>query len=145
MVIGYDASATPGRRDDRDTEGLGEEAQLLGRLRELNTSADEQHRILRRRDDLHRPIDRFLRRGRWLGKFQRLGDACRGTDEHLESQIQHAGTRPAGTSRDDRLPYSQRKVVRRDDLAGIFRQLRSEEHTSELQSLMRISYAVFCL
>src|SRR3546814_4222283 len=24
-------------------------------------------------------------------------------------------------------------------------QLRSEEHTSELQSLMRISYAVFCL
>src|SRR3546814_7636712 len=26
-----------------------------------------------------------------------------------------------------------------------FLQLRSEEHTSELQSLMRISYAVFCL
>src|SRR3546814_4625118 len=25
------------------------------------------------------------------------------------------------------------------------RHLRSEEHTSELQSLMRISYAVFCL
>src|SRR3546814_2309030 len=27
----------------------------------------------------------------------------------------------------------------------IFRTERSEEHTSELQSLMRISYAVFCL
>src|SRR3546814_4929379 len=26
-----------------------------------------------------------------------------------------------------------------------FAQVRSEEHTSELQSLMRISYAVFCL
>src|SRR3546814_1326024 len=26
-----------------------------------------------------------------------------------------------------------------------FRTIRSEEHTSELQSLMRISYAVFCL
>src|SRR3546814_5163917 len=26
-----------------------------------------------------------------------------------------------------------------------FRDARSEEHTSELQSLMRISYAVFCL
>src|SRR3546814_2519436 len=25
------------------------------------------------------------------------------------------------------------------------REMRSEEHTSELQSLMRISYAVFCL
>src|SRR3546814_4885425 len=28
---------------------------------------------------------------------------------------------------------------------GACRRLRSEEHTSELQSLMRISYAVFCL
>src|SRR3546814_3352576 len=32
----------------------------------------------------------------------------------------------------------------RDD-AGRRRNRRSEEHTSELQSLMRISYAVFCL
>src|SRR3546814_989558 len=31
-------------------------------------------------------------------------------------------------------------VVRQDEL-----RMRSEEHTSELQSLMRISYAVFCL
>src|SRR3546814_8679878 len=29
--------------------------------------------------------------------------------------------------------------------ASVLRQARSEEHTSELQSLMRISYAVFCL
>src|SRR3546814_10082899 len=32
-----------------------------------------------------------------------------------------------------------------DDARAIVRRLRSEEHTSELQSLMRISYAVFCL
>src|SRR3546814_2896214 len=32
-----------------------------------------------------------------------------------------------------------------DDHAERARKLRSEEHTSELQSLMRISYAVFCL
>src|SRR3546814_10717788 len=31
------------------------------------------------------------------------------------------------------------------ELSGDGRILRSEEHTSELQSLMRISYAVFCL
>src|SRR3546814_5736426 len=31
------------------------------------------------------------------------------------------------------------------DLAAMERIDRSEEHTSELQSLMRISYAVFCL
>src|SRR3546814_1714052 len=30
-------------------------------------------------------------------------------------------------------------------IAGIAAEYRSEEHTSELQSLMRISYAVFCL
>src|SRR3546814_7971404 len=34
----------------------------------------------------------------------------------------------------------QRRLDRHAPLAG-----RSEEHTSELQSLMRISYAVFCL
>src|SRR3546814_7902964 len=31
------------------------------------------------------------------------------------------------------------------DEAALEKQPRSEEHTSELQSLMRISYAVFCL
>src|SRR3546814_13672854 len=30
-------------------------------------------------------------------------------------------------------------------LDALLTELRSEEHTSELQSLMRISYAVFCL
>src|SRR3546814_9238586 len=47
--------------------------------------------------------------------------------------------------RDDHL--EARQVVLRaaaaDALSG--RQVRWEEHTSELQSLMRISYAVFCL
>src|SRR3546814_2640808 len=32
-----------------------------------------------------------------------------------------------------------------DHQLGLAHGLRSEEHTSELQSLMRISYAVFCL
>src|SRR3546814_5193904 len=32
-----------------------------------------------------------------------------------------------------------------DLITGEVDQIRSEEHTSELQSLMRISYAVFCL
>src|SRR3546814_9506655 len=45
------------------------------------------------------------------------------------------GSAPLRRSR-DRHPHQQR---RHHDAA------RSEEHTSELQSLMRISYAVFCL
>src|SRR3546814_10635245 len=31
------------------------------------------------------------------------------------------------------------------ELLDVFPDMRSEEHTSELQSLMRITYAVFCL
>src|SRR3546814_7345375 len=38
------------------------------------------------------------------------------------------------------LPSGRHLIVRRVTAAA-----RSEEHTSELQSLMRISYAVFCL
>src|SRR3546814_9508631 len=37
------------------------------------------------------------------------------------------------------------KLLGMVDLDRILRTQRSEEHTSELQSLMRISYAVFCL
>src|SRR3546814_5829480 len=36
-------------------------------------------------------------------------------------------------------------VLRPDGLYDVSHSYRSEEHTSELQSLMRISYAVFCL
>src|SRR3546814_3344597 len=40
---------------------------------------------------------------------------------------------------------SDRLVDNIDTLAHVMNRGRSEEHTSELQSLMRISYAVFCL
>src|SRR3546814_5766307 len=45
-----------------------------------------------------------------------------------------------------RLPDpAQRKIKAMLPFAGTINPLRSEEHTSELQSLMRTSYAVFCL
>src|SRR3546814_3201080 len=56
-------------------------------------------------------------------------------------------TVPADTGRRPDEPVPQPLVLRRA-VAGARarrRQDRSEEHTSELQSLMRISYAVFCL
>src|SRR3546814_1348978 len=46
--------------------------------------------------------------------------------------------RPATRDRCRRRPETARPRIRA-------RRPRSEEHTSELQSLMRISYAVFCL
>src|SRR3546814_1802862 len=44
---------------------------------------------------------------------------------------------------DARLALNEISPLRRDCLNALFP--RSEEHTSELQSLMRTSYAVFCL
>src|SRR3546814_10732648 len=62
------------------------------------------------------------------------------------------GTRqryPAAATVDDRrhVAIFERAVDRRFQrrLFGHLRRARSEEHTSELQSLMRTSYAVFCL
>src|SRR3546814_7263376 len=57
-----------------------------------------------------------------------------------------AGTRRAGDARVcARAGADHRQVRARRTAAGGDRDHRSEEHTSELQSLMRISYAVFCL
>src|SRR3546814_8246538 len=51
--------------------------------------------------------------------------------DRLQSLVEHRESR-RGAVGDSRCPTG-------------CHQLRSEEHTSELQSLMRISYAVFCL
>src|SRR3546814_3843530 len=79
----------------------------------------------------------------------------------LSRSVDGARTRPAGHPR---RPHDHRRCDRHrlhqkppprfrhgqsagpdPESARDRRQLRSEEHTSELQSLMRISYAVFCL
>src|SRR3546814_2344901 len=75
----------------------------------------------------------------------------------LEGLYRHASTHAAGVVIGDR-PLDELVPLYRDprsdmpvtqfnmkfvEQAGLVK--RSEEHTSELQSLMRISYAVFCL
>src|SRR3546814_4429063 len=50
----------------------------------------------------------------------------------------------AATSR-SAMPASARHSSASRRIVRLLMQERSEEHTSELQSLMRISYAVFCL
>src|SRR3546814_10417910 len=46
---------------------------------------------------------------------------------------------------DDAVDRATHRLFGQDALRAEIFELRSEEHTSELQSLMRISYAVFCL
>src|SRR3546814_1044279 len=54
-----------------------------------------------------------------------------------------AATHPGGAGLSlSRAVHGRVRGGRRTDRQGA---VRSEEHTSELQSLMRISYAVFCL
>src|SRR3546814_7964953 len=82
-----------------------------------------------------------------------------GNGDHLfagagRAYAQGGGHRPAqraclpGVDPVARLVYMQelgRGDLGQADRADVARVRRSEEHTSELQSLMRISYAVFCL
>src|SRR3546814_7854359 len=64
---------------------------------------------------------------------------------HADAAFNAAGN-CARWSRAGALPAPQGAAPdRRSDVTPQIRLHRSEEHTSELQSLMRISYAVFCL
>src|SRR3546814_4519687 len=69
-----------------------------------------------------------------------------GKDESLHQDQQAARSsqcprRPRHGGSDPRIDWRHTDLCRRSRHKSV----RSEEHTSELQSLMRISYAVFCL
>src|SRR3546814_6596281 len=64
----------------------------------------------------------------------------------MVGEIAEDGRGEKGRDRHDEAdPRADLDRVRQVEFADLHHQLRSEEHTSELQSLMRISYAVFCL
>src|SRR3546814_4516253 len=70
--------------------------------------------------------------------------------ERLESDLKLQHSRWGRWSRSGIVSAIAAETLLKHNCAGIKRFLqrsgsRSEEHTSELQSLMRISYAVFCL
>src|SRR3546814_3388472 len=92
------------------------------------------------------------------GKAERVPLACsaparllRGLVDHVQKALVASQPRAAHgdrvqLGRDRELVdqgFQKEDVGRHGDPAP--RSMRSEEHTSELQSLMRISYAVFCL
>src|SRR3546814_10841135 len=74
----------------------------------------------------------------WQSKQVQGGDQTRLYCKYNTASIEetHVAS-PAAAAR----PGARRRARR----SGPAPRLRSEEHTSELQSLMRISYAVFCL
>src|SRR3546814_10815376 len=66
---------------------------------------------------------------------------------HFESVRKIVQPSPVTLIRTGRIDWRQmrRELITETELMGRLHNDRSEEHTSELQSLMRISYAVFCL
>src|SRR3546814_6542256 len=67
------------------------------------------------------------------GNFHLIGGYCIGSGGHFVRQRRSAVFSGPAT------------VINFRKAMILFYKKRSEEHTSELQSLMRISYAVFCL
>src|SRR3546814_10079656 len=65
--------------------------------------------------------------------------------EFDESYIQIGSRRPTLSAAWIHVDDEQKTIERLRSTDGKIGGNRSEEHTSELQSLMRISYAVFCL
>src|SRR3546814_8152273 len=77
------------------------------------------------------------------GADQRRRHLCRRRAAHPHAAQWRAGAGGCPPS----APHARQDRLKRSAWAqkAKGRSLRSEEHTSELQSLMRISYAVFCL
>src|SRR3546814_8158774 len=106
--------------------------------------------------NLHQPVDRRLRQhhGQYavLDRIARENVRIAGRDDDPDAKV---AERPGGML----AARPTAEIVARDQdrralILGPVEQIvrvgaqaleRSEEHTSELQSLMRISYAVFCL
>src|SRR3546814_4475724 len=85
------------------------------------------------------------RLARLLTAFMAITRITAGRNDRRKTSIQHSGrSRPSG--RDDGREQGDRQRGRCRHAGRLLRAAaRSEEHTSELQSLMRISYAVCCL
>src|SRR3546814_8812601 len=84
--------------------------------------------------------------GRGYAPDARVGEASRRTSSPQPRHPKRRGRSPDLHVRGGEVPVDdipERLEVLRPRVAVV--DVRSEEHTSELQSLMRISYAVFCL
>src|SRR3546814_8085345 len=74
----------------------------------------------------------------------RAVEPCQRRDRHVAAAVQRAVHRALGLDAGAGMRVVEHRA-KRDGARIVVAAFRSEEHTSELQSLMRISYAVFCL
>src|SRR3546814_7573387 len=77
-----------------------------------------------------------------VGLAAHIGGVARLQRRRMEGEVQYRQAQVDGDVDRPARALCQNDLGRQRDPLG---QARSEEHTSELQSIMRISYAVFCL
>src|SRR3546814_8075332 len=77
-------------------------------------------------------------------RYQRCGAGFRDAEVGFADQMSARGPVASLRTRPWRREGTKARFLRSEFLQASTKS-RSEEHTSELQSLMRISYAVFCL
>src|SRR3546814_4437092 len=156
-VCSSDLRARSGRAARPDARGASEPARAgrakrTGRKRECRTPPGRRAACLRLRAEgalrTRRSawLDGFRDGGEAVGRALRRADGC--ARPHGTGACQfHAGPAHDGVRlyRGRAAGAGPRRNPLRNGPASEIRRGRSEEHTSELQSLMRISYAVFCL
>src|SRR3546814_2627240 len=99
-----------------------------------------------KRTDTLFPYPTLFRSARVGSQHRRNLDAMGGGRLGLCGDVGRAAALPFARHRQDPLGHAASRLQEREEAEEpdpLVR--RSEEHTSELQSLMRISYAVFCL
>src|SRR3546814_7665231 len=77
----------------------------------------------------------------FFAEFSRLGQHRR---DHVGGRVGETGQVRIAFD-PEHIVEEEKRVLHGSAIDGHGKSFRSEEHTSELQSLMRISYAVFCL
>src|SRR3546814_6833355 len=99
----------------------------------------------------HRQVELHLALSEQRGPLRQF-IAGQGLCAQVQAKRDHAGLRHGlgqDHARRDRITREMATIEKLVGLEGVTADdvlaVRSEEHTSELQSLMRISYAVFCL
>src|SRR3546814_9255391 len=111
---------------------------MLGRRSIDLVHPDDRESTLRVVDELHAGTDQFAFENRYVRKD--------GTTAHImwSARWSKFDNFRVAVARD--ISERKRAQARQEAIYAISDVVhRSEEHTSELQSLMRISYAVFCL
>src|SRR3546814_5409176 len=134
--LSSDVCSSELRGDDLEIDvGLQTDAAELLDVADAS-DADDQRRDHDRHDDHLDQADEDL-----PGRRQDVGDQP--FARFGRNAMQHTADDDAECQRDENLPGETETGHAHRGLPCVDQ--RSEEHTSELQSLMRISYAVFCL